>query len=385
MQWQVPLFDLDYNEREEAAVLEVLRSRWLTMGARTEAFESAFAEFLGTGHVVATANCTSALHMAIRAAGITAGDEVIVPDLTFVATANAVLYEGATPVLADVRSAKELTVDPADIERKVTSRTRAIVMVHYAGYPCAVDEILRIARQHGLVVIEDCAHSPGGTYGGRSLGTFGDFGCFSFFSNKNLSAGEGGAIWCPNQSTAARLRRMRSHGMTAPTLDRHRGHAWGYDVVERGYNYRLTEIEAALALVQLQKLNAGNALREQRVAQYLHELGSIKALEIPYDTFSAVPLDVATSAYHLMVVLLPEEAERSQVQASLKTRGIQTSVHYRPLHTFSAPELNSGHASGLDRIESLAPRLLTLPLWAGMPASSVSMVAEALREALSKL
>lgn len=376
MTWRIPLFELEYDHQEEASVLEVLRSRWLTMGEQTVAFESAFTEFLGSGRVLATANCTASLHMAVRSAGVGAGDEVIVPALTFVATANAVLYEGATPVFADVIGEDDLTLDPADVASKITERTRAIIVVHYAGYPCRMREILEIASANGLAVIEDCAHAPGASYAGHALGTLGDFGCFSFFSNKNLSTGEGGAIWCRDDAAAERLRLMRSHGMTAQTLDRHKGHAWGYDVVALGYNYRLTEIEAALARVQLAKLRENNARRASRVARYRELLAGVPGITVP---FSAT----MESAHHLMVVLLPPCAVREDVQSALKDEGIQTSVHYRPLHTFSAEGLAGGRAERLGRVDAIAGRLLTLPLWPGMTDEQVEAVVEALRRALS--
>jgi dTDP-4-amino-4,6-dideoxygalactose transaminase len=382
MGWQVPLFDLEYDAREEAAVLDVLRSKWLTMGDRTTEFERAFCEELGGGHVLAAANGTAALHLAVRSAGIGPGDEVIVPDLTFVATANAVLYEEATPVFADVVGEHDLTVDPDDIASKITPRTKAIMVMHYAGYPCRMDEILSVAREHGLAVIEDCAHAPGASYEGRELGTLGDFGCFSFFSNKNLAVGEGGAIWCRDEEAATRLRLMRSHGMTAQTLDRHKGHAWGYDVAELGYNYRLTEIEAALALVQLGKLEAGNAARRAHVEQYRELLSDVPGLVVPFADFETGWPFAGTSSYHLMAVLLPAGVEREPVQAALKDAGIQTSVHYRPVHTFSSPSLANSRAEGLERVEAIAPRILTLSLWPGMSAEQVELVCSELKAAL---
>lgn len=382
MAWQVPLFDLEYDEREEAVVLEVLRSNWLTMGEKTAAFESAFAAALGGGRVLAVANGTSALHLAVRAAGIGPGDEVIVPDLTFVATANAVLYEGATPVFADVVGEHDLTVDPADIAAKVTPRTKAIMVVHYAGYPCRMDEVLATAREYGLAVIEDCAHAPGASHRGRPLGTLGDFGCFSFFSNKNLATGEGGAIWCRDDTTAEKLRLMRSHGMTAQTLERHKGHAWGYDVVALGFNYRLTEIEAALALVQLEKLAAGNAKRRALTERYRELLAEIPGIEVPFAGFETAWGFEGVSSYHVMVVLLPPGTYRESVQSALKDAGIQTSVHYRPIHTFSSPSLAAARAQGPERVTAIGPRILTLPLWPGMSAAQVELVCSALETAL---
>ena len=194
---------------------------------------------------MALTNCTAALHLAYLAVGVGPGDEVICPSLTFVATANAALTAGATVVLADVTSADDLTVDPADIERKITPRTKAIAVVHYAGYACDMDAILAIAERHRIAVIEDAAHAPLATYKGRALGTLGDVGCYSFFSNKNLSTGEGGAIVARTDELQKKLKLMRSHGMTTLTLDRHKGHAFSYDVVLAGQNYRIDEIRSA--------------------------------------------------------------------------------------------------------------------------------------------
>lgn len=382
MQWRVPLFDLEYDEREETAVLEVLRSKWLTMGDKTAQFETEFAHALGGGHVLAVSSGTAALHLAVRAAGIGPGDEVIVPDLTFVATANAVLYEGATPVFADVVGEHDLTVDPADIAAKITPRTKAIVVVHYAGYPCRMEEILELTREYDLALIEDCAHAPGASYEGRALGTLGDFGCFSFFSNKNLATGEGGAIWCHDAQAAERVRLMRSHGMTAQTLDRHKGHAWGYDVTELGFNYRLTEIEAALALVQLGKLEAGNSARRAHTACYREGLAAIPDVVVPFSEFEFGWPFGGVSSYHIMVALLPPGTDREAVQGALKEAGIQTSVHYRPLHTFSSPSLAAGRAEGLARVESIAPRILTLPLWPGMTVEQIELVCASLAAAV---
>jgi len=383
MTWKVPLFDLTYGAEEEQAVLDVLRSRWLTMGEKTEEFERAFGEMLGCENAVAVANGTAALHLAMRALWIGAGDEVIVPDLTFVATANAVLYEGATPVLADVVGPHDLTVDPADIERKITENTRAIIVMHYGGYPCDMDAIVAIAERNGLALIEDAAHAPGALYGGRACGTLGHAGCFSFYSNKNLATGEGGMITLADPDHATRVRSLRSHAMTASTLARHKGHAWGYDLLEVGYNYRLTEIEAALGLAQLARLEQGNAVRAARTARYRERLAGVAGVEVPFGSEweRARPADTR-SAHHIMEVLLPEGSDRALVQKAMGADGIQTSVHYRPLHSFSSPLLAAAPAEDLDQITSLAGRLITLPLWPGMGESDVDLVVESLAAAL---
>lgn len=385
MSVRVPLFDLDYGPEEEQAVLEVLRSRWLTMGQRTELFEREFARYLGAGEAVAVANCTAALHLAVRALDIGPGDEVILPDLTFIATANAVLYEGATPVLADIVGPGDLTLDPADVEAKVTPRTKAIVVMHYAGYPCDMSAILAVASRHGLAVIEDAAHAPGARHGVAPVGTLGDVGCFSFFSNKNLSTGEGGMLTTREAAVAERARLLRSHAMTTSTVERDRGHAHGYDVLDVGYNYRLTEIEAALGSVQLAKLDAANDARAGIVERYRQRLAAVADVLVPFGPEYRASRPAGTrSAHHLMVVLLPDDLDRGRVVAHMDALGVQTSVHYRPLHTFSSPALAQLPAEGLDRTMSVKRRLLTLPLWPLMTADQVDIVVEALEESIGR-
>ncbi|HZU87361.1 MAG TPA: DegT/DnrJ/EryC1/StrS family aminotransferase, partial [Anaerolineaceae bacterium] len=217
MEWRVPLADLDYGLEEEEAVLGVLRSRWLTMGGVTQEFEAQFARLTGSRHAFAVSNATQALHLACLALGIGPDDEVIVPSLTFVATANAVLYTGAEVRFADILGPDELTIDPASIEQAITPRTKAIIVMHYAGYPCRMREITALAEKHGLAVIEDAAHAPGASLDGKVLGTWGSLGCFSFFSNKNLSTGEGGMVTTDSDELAEHVRLQRSHGMTSLT------------------------------------------------------------------------------------------------------------------------------------------------------------------------
>jgi dTDP-4-amino-4,6-dideoxygalactose transaminase len=230
MNWRVPLSDIDFDVEEEQAVLEVVRSRWLSMGAVTHEFEGEFAAFTGAKHALAVTNGTAALHLACLAAGLGPGDEVIVPSLTFVATANAVRYTGAEPVFADIESLDWLTIAPAAIEACITPRTRAILVMHYAGYACDMPAILEIAGRHNLSVLEDAAHAVGSELGGRRLGTWGSIGCYSFFSNKNMTTGEGGMLVTEDDALAERLRVLRSHGMTSLSWDRHQGHAWSCPV-----------------------------------------------------------------------------------------------------------------------------------------------------------
>jgi dTDP-4-amino-4,6-dideoxygalactose transaminase len=213
-------------------------------------------------HAIAVSNATEALHLACLALGIGPGDEVVTPSLSFVATSNAVLYTGSDVRFADVIGPGDLTIDPEDILRKITPQTKAIIVMHYGGYPCRMEEILAIADRFGLPVIEDAAHAPGASLDGKALGTLGAVGCFSFFSNKNVSTGEGGMLVTNRDDIAQKVRLLRSHGMTSLTYDRHQGHAYSYDVVDLGYNYRIDEIRSALGIEQLKKLPANNVLRK---------------------------------------------------------------------------------------------------------------------------
>ncbi|HTN86011.1 MAG TPA: DegT/DnrJ/EryC1/StrS family aminotransferase, partial [Sorangium sp.] len=326
--WKIPLSDLSFGPEEAEAARQVVASGWLTMGERTAQFEQKLGEALGTPRVLAVTNCTAALHLAYTALSVGPGDEVICPSLTFVATANAALLCGADVVLADVVGEGDLGVDPADIARKITPRTRAIAVVHYAGYPCDMDAISAIAAERGIAVVEDAAHAPLATYRGKALGTLGDVGCLSFFSNKNLAVGEGGAVIARDDALHARMRLLRAHGMTTLTLDRHKGHAFTYDVVDAGMNYRIDEIRSAIGLVQLGRLAAGNARRRALAARYHERLAAVRGVGLPYRDFYA--RGVGESSHHIMPVLLPEGASREAVMEAMKARGVQTSVHYIP-------------------------------------------------------
>ena len=378
MDWRIPLSDIDFGPEEEQAVLEVVKSRWLSMGAVTQQFEQEFAAFTRARHAIAVTNATAALHMACVAAGLGPGDEVILPSLTFVATANAVRYTGALPVFADIESEACLNISPQSIEACLTSRTRAILVVHYGGYACDMPAVLAIAHKYGLAVIEDAAHAIGSQLDGRMLGAWGQSGCFSFFSNKNMTTGEGGMLVTDDDELAGKLRILRSHGMTSLTWDRHKGHAWSYDVVDLGYNYRIDEIRSALGRVQLKKLARNNQLRRERTALY-HELLQelCPSVAIPFQEHPGV------SACHLLPVLLPEGAGREAFMEQMKSRGIQTSIHYPPVHHFTAYQDLTAHApSDLKCTESLAAREVTLPLYPALSEADVTLVVEAVRDSL---
>ena len=370
MNWRIPLSDIDFDDDEAMAVQNVIKSRWLTMGKVTQEFELSFAGYIQTKHAIAVTNATAALHLACLALGIGPGDEVIVPSLTFVATANAVRYVGATPIFADIISQEDLNISPAAIDSLITSRTRAIIVVHYAGYPCDMPAILSIAKQHGLFVIEDAAHAVGSELQDRKLGAWGDISCFSFFSNKNLTTGEGGMLTTDNDEIAQKLSRLRSHGMTSLTWDRHKGHAWSYDVVDLGYNYRIDEIRAALGLSQLAKVEKNNE-RRRHLSQIYHSAlhKHVPQVDIPFQHHEG------KTAAHIMPILLPRGTKRETFMGCMKEQGIQTSIHYPPIHTFTS--YNGDAKWNLPITEEVAGREVTLPLFPTMSVEDVDEVVSA--------
>jgi dTDP-4-amino-4,6-dideoxygalactose transaminase len=374
--WRIPLADVDLGPEEEAAVLDVLRRGWLSMGEVTAAFEAEFAALTGARHALAVTNCTAALHLAGLALGWGPGDEVIVPSLTFVATANAVRYTGATPIFADISSESDFSLSAEDVAERITPRTKAITVVHYAGHAADMGAILALAERHGLAVVEDVAHAPGGDLDDRALGTWGNIGCFSFFANKNMTTGEGGMMTTDDDELAARLRLLRSHGMTSLTWDRHKGHAWSYDVVAPGYNYRIDEVRAAIGRVQLAKVTAANKRRRALDALYRELLPAVvPELGVPYSSTRGTP------ACHLRPVLLPPGADRRRFMDEMKARGIQTSIHYPPIHRFSYYRDAAG-ATTLPLTDLVGEREVTLPLYPALTTADVESVVAAVAEAL---
>ena len=370
MNWRVPLSDLDFDSAEREAAINVIESKWLTMGGVTQRFEVAFAQMVGARHAIAVSNATAGLHLAVRALGGGPGDEILLPSLTFVATANAVLYQGAQPVFCDIAGERDFSISPQAIEAAITPRTKAIMVMHYGGYLCDMPAILEIAARHDLAVIEDAAHAPGTSQEGRFAGVWGDIGVFSFFSNKNLAIGEGGMITTQDDDLAERLRLMRSHGMTSLSWDRHKGHAHSYDVVDLGYNYRIDEIRSAIGLAQLTKLEANNERRREIVALYQAQLGEIDGLSIPYRDHPGI------SAAHLFPIILDNAFDRAVFIDSMKASGIQTSIHYPPIHTFSYYRQTFGDIE-LPLTTAIGAREVTLPLFPPMTDEQVGWVVQA--------
>ncbi len=370
MNWQVPLADLDFGFEEYEAVQRVLKSGWISMGPETELFEREFAEFLRVDHAIAVSSGTAALHLSLAGLGIGPGDEVIVPSLTFCATVNAIVYTGAVPVFADIDGLHDLNMSPAAIEQRLTPRTRAILVVHYGGFSCPMDRVRRIADDNGLLLVEDAAHAPGSAFHGRKLGTWGDAGCFSFFSNKNMATAEGGMIATANPELASRLKRLRSHGMTSLTWQRHRGHSFSYDVVETGYNYRMDDIRAALGRVQLAKLERNNARRREIFGLLREGLAQEHRMTLPF-----ADCDLNQSSCHLFPVILASADMREGFMAEMKKSGVQTSIHYPPVHRFTYYARIP--SQDLPLTEDAASREVSLPLFPSMTREQAELTVQA--------
>jgi dTDP-4-amino-4,6-dideoxygalactose transaminase len=375
----IPVFDIRIEPEDVEAVADVLRSGWLTMGPRTEELEGRLGEELGSRHVIALANCTAALHLACLAAGVGPGDEAIVPPMTFVATAAAVRYSGGTPVFCDIVGDGDLGLDVDRVAELIGPRTKAVLPVHFAGYPVEIEALERLCRERGVALIEDAAHTPMVAVGDRSLGTFGDSGCFSFFSNKVLAAGEGGALATDSDEVAARVRSLRSHAMTSATWDRHRGHAETYDVVDVGYNYRIDESRAALLMSRMRRLPAEMARRRELVARYRELLAKVPGVEVAYADF-----DLEHSSGYLMAVLLERPEVRPELRAALRERhGIQTTI-FPAVHRLSAYR-DPDRQPSLPAAERAADAHVILPLYPHMTDSDQERACEALERELAGL
>ena len=420
-EWKVPLFDLDLGEEEYGNIKGVLDSKWLTMGLVTKDFEVAFADYLGVKHAMAVSSGTAAMHLAYHAVGLKQGDKVICPSLTFVATANTIMYTGATAVFADIRSFDELTISPDDVESKIDEKTRGIVVVHYAGFPCNMDRIMEIARNHNLFVIEDAAHAVGAEYSSQviaqssklkaqskkdqkltahssqltaeslkvndgqrtmdnahacKMGTIGDIGCFSFFGNKNMTTAEGGMVVTNSDDLAEKIRIARSHGMTSLTWDRYKGHDSSYDVVGLGFNYRLDDLRSSLGLVQLNKLDRNNWRRKSLWNLYQQKLNGVEEIKVPFSDCDGI------FSYHISPVLLSERVDRKGLMDYLCDHGIQTSIHYSPIHLFSYYKNLKELDYGLPLTENVGRREITLPLFPTMEEEQVEYVVGAIKEYL---
>ena len=375
MSFKIPLFELNFTEEEEQVVVDTLKSKWISIGPRTAELEEKFAQMLGAKYAVGLSNSTVALHLAMILNDIKEGDEVICPSLTFVATANAIRYVGAIPVFADIVSYDDLTLDPIDIENKITSKTKAIMVMHYGGFACDMEAIMKIAKKHNLKVIEDACHGPLSEYKGKKLGTIGDVGTFSFFSNKNISTGEGGVLVTNNKEYYERAKLLRSHGMTTMSYERAKGHSTSYDVIELGYNYRIDDIRSSIAIVQLDKLKDDLEKRAKVKKVYVDTLCKNDKIIVPFRDYKEF-----SSNYIFPIILKDCGAEkRDEIRDELAKAGIQTSMHYPAIHKFS---IYKDYYVDLPKTDYVVDNLITLPMYSKLTENDVKYIAKTLESIL---
>ena len=379
----LPFHKPSIGEEEIAAVVDTLRSGWLTMGPKTRAFEEAFAERIGVPHAVAVSSATAGLHLGLDALGIGQGDEVLVPTVTFASTAATVIHAGARPILVDCE-ADTLNMSVADAARKWTPRTKAIVPVHFGGHPCDMDAILALAAEHGVPVMEDAAHALPARYRGRTIGTISTLTVFSFYATKNLATGEGGMVVGHDAELLERVRGRRLHGMTRDAWKRYsKDGSWRYDVAYPGFKYNMTDMNAALGLVQLQRLATMQARREEIVARYQGALADVAdLLELP-----TVHPHIE-HAWHLFPVRVRAEhlrIGRDELIQELSAAGVGTSVHFIPLHEHSYyRDVLGARASDLPVATREWQRIVSLPLYPGLTDVDVDRVADTLRASLRR-
>jgi len=372
----IPYGRQSVDEDDVQAVVDVLRGPWLTTGPNVERFEREIAAAAGTKHAVAVSSGTAALHCAMHALGVGPGDEVIVPAITFVATANSAVFEGATPVFADVE-ADTLTVDPRSVEARVTARTKAIVGVDYAGQPCDWDALRKVATKHGLRLVADGCHALGADYKGSPVGSLAAMTTFSFHPVKHVTTGEGGAITTNDDDLARKLRLFRAHGIASDHRTREQKGTFLYEMQELGFNYRICDIQCALGASQMKKLGGWVERRRAIAARYRERLAAIPGLEVLRDR------DEAKNAYHLFVVKVPEGADRAAVHRRLREHGIAANVHYMPVHLHPFYRERFGTAEGLCPVaEREWQRILSIPMYPAMSDEDVETVITALAASL---
>jgi perosamine synthetase len=379
---EIPFHKPYITEDEISGVVNALKSGWITMGPTTMEFEDSFREYIGSRNAISMNSCTACLHLALKAVGLKEGDEVIVPTITFTATAEVITYFNARPILVDV-DRETCNIDINEIEKKITKNTKAIIPVHYAGQPCDMDEILDIAKNYNLFVIEDAAHAIPATYRERKIGTLGDMTCFSFYATKPLTTGEGGMVTTENDAWADKLKVLRLHGISKDAWKRYTNEgSWYYEVVDAGYKYNTTDLHAALGLAQLKKVDRMYELREEISRKYSEALRHLREVITP-----SVKSD-RKSAWHLYVLKLNFEMlkiGRNQFVEELKKRGIVTSVHFIPLyrHPYYQDTFNY-KSEEFPGSEWIYERIVSLPIYPGMSADNVEYVADVIEDTIKQ-
>ena len=375
MSYRIPLFNLNFDESEAKAAYDTIKSGWISTGPKNVELENLFINMWNVKYAVSMTNCTDALHVCCMVCGFGPGDEVLCPSLTFAASANCIRYVGATPVFADIVGPEHINIDPADIERKITQRTKGIVVVHMAGFPCKMDEIMAIAHKYNLKVIEDACHGPLSEYKGQKLGTIGDCAAFSFFSNKNISTGEGGMFITNNEEMEKKARLIRSHGMTTMSYQRASGHATEYDITCLGYNFRLDDIRASIAIEQLKKLTSDYESRSKIRRQYIERLSSIEGVVVPFEDNT----EYVSNYIFPVVITNGDKNRRNKIREYMHSAGIQTSVHYPAIHKFSTYK---EHGVVLPQTEYVTDNEVTLPMYAALTSEQVDYICDTFKRAL---
>jgi dTDP-4-amino-4,6-dideoxygalactose transaminase len=365
---QVPFFKPWITEQDKNAVVKALSSRWLTNGPILEKFENIFSKYLNVNHSIGVSNATSGLHLILRALSIGPTDEVIVPTLTFTATADVVTFCGAKPILADVNK-DTFNILPSDIKKKITKNTKAIIVVHYGGQACEMDEIISISKKYGIKIIEDCAHALGSIYEKKYCGGIGTAGCFSFYPTKIITTGEGGMVTTNNQLIKKIVSGLRSHGMNVIPRIREKKGLWNYDIREIGYNYRLDEIRASLGISQFSRINTINKMRIRIAKKYDKKLQKIKGITIP-KTFTN-----RNHIFHLYTIKVAKDYPytRNELFSMLNKNGIGSSVQYTPLHLLS---YNKGKyiKNSFPNANELKDQIISLPIYPTMKDKEIDYV-----------
>ena len=356
---KVPFFIPSLSASDKKAVFEALNEKLLTDGPKLIQFENAFSNYVHSKYAVGVSNATSALHLSLKALGIGKNDEVIVPDLTFVATINAVLLTGAKPVIVDVDKESK-NISPDSILSSISDRTKAIIPVHFAGLACDMTKIMKIAKSKKLYVIEDCAHAIGTKFKNKHVGTFGDFGCFSFYPTKNITTIEGGMVISKNKTLIDHVKIIRNHGILRSLKERYsKGYPWDYDIKEAGYNYRLDEIRSSLGISQLKRIQIINKKRQNAFKYYNKYFKNIDGLSVPTEK------NIAENACHLYILRIKKKfpISRNKLFEKLLSSGIRTTVHYKPLHKFSIYRKLGIIRDNLTNSNELYNEILSLPLY----------------------
>ncbi len=372
---KVPYFIPWITSDDKKAVLNSLNQRWLTNGPFLDSFEKNFTKYIKSKFSIGTSNATSALHLSLHALDIGKGDEVIVPVMTFASTADVVTYRGAKVIFCDV-DPNTFNISVKEIKKKITKNTRAIIIVHYGGQSCDMDEIMKIAHKNNLKVIEDCAHSLGSTYKNKKCGTFGDTGCFSFYSTKVITTGEGGMLITNNKNISSRVKILRSHGMNIIPRKREEKKLWSYDILEMGYNYRLDDIRASLGISQLKRVDIINKKRIGIAQKYMAKLNNVKGISLPFQAKDR------NHIFHLFTIKIDDDfpLTRDELFLKLASKGIGASVQYTPLHLMTYRKLKQKSINNFPISEMIKDQILSLPIFPTMTNKQVDYVVNTLKK-----